>query len=123
MASVASNARVPVRRCDAEARAGRGGVRGLPLLQAGHAQGPDRAHLHDCAEEGERGVNKSKERWRLRALLMCVCGVVQSDTYQEDIYPMTPGTEPALSAGEWLSGIDRGERCGSRVLPVGFVAH
>uniref|UniRef100_A0A3B4B9W1 Coronin n=1 Tax=Periophthalmus magnuspinnatus TaxID=409849 RepID=A0A3B4B9W1_9GOBI len=31
----------------------------------------------------------------------------RSDTYQEDIYPMTAGTEPALSAGEWLSGINR----------------
>ncbi|KAG7221760.1 hypothetical protein INR49_029143 [Caranx melampygus] len=31
----------------------------------------------------------------------------RSDTYQEDIYPMTAGTEPALSASEWLSGIDR----------------
>ncbi|KTF78187.1 hypothetical protein cypCar_00017041 [Cyprinus carpio] len=31
-----------------------------------------------------------------------------SETYQEDIYPMTPGTEPALSADEWLSGINRG---------------
>ncbi|XP_061616532.1 coronin-2B isoform X2 [Phyllopteryx taeniolatus] len=31
----------------------------------------------------------------------------RSDTYQEDIYPMTAGTEPALSATEWLSGIDR----------------
>ncbi|KAI4900037.1 hypothetical protein NFI96_028135 [Prochilodus magdalenae] len=33
---------------------------------------------------------------------------IQSETYQEDIYPMTPGTEPALSADEWLSGINRG---------------
>ncbi|XP_016357483.1 coronin-2B-like [Sinocyclocheilus anshuiensis] len=32
----------------------------------------------------------------------------RSETYQEDIYPMTPGTEPALSADEWLSGINRG---------------
>uniref|UniRef100_A0A7N8X5E7 Coronin n=1 Tax=Mastacembelus armatus TaxID=205130 RepID=A0A7N8X5E7_9TELE len=31
----------------------------------------------------------------------------RSDTYQEDIYPMTAGTQPALSASEWLSGIDR----------------
>lgn len=35
---------------------------------------------------------------------------LQSDTYQEDIYPMTAGTEPALSASEWLSGIDRGKQ-------------
>lgn len=34
---------------------------------------------------------------------------LQSDTYQEDIYPMTAGTEPALSASEWLSGINRGK--------------
>ncbi|CAB1339009.1 unnamed protein product [Coregonus sp. 'balchen'] len=31
----------------------------------------------------------------------------RSETYQEDIYPMTAGTEPALSANEWLSGINR----------------
>uniref|UniRef100_A0A3P9LKM5 Coronin n=1 Tax=Oryzias latipes TaxID=8090 RepID=A0A3P9LKM5_ORYLA len=31
----------------------------------------------------------------------------RSDTYQEDIYPMTAGIEPALSPGEWLSGINR----------------
>ncbi|CAN9506582.1 unnamed protein product [Ophioblennius macclurei] len=31
----------------------------------------------------------------------------RSDTYQEDIYPMTAGTEPAMTATEWLSGIDR----------------
>ncbi|XP_037550334.1 coronin-2B [Nematolebias whitei] len=31
----------------------------------------------------------------------------RSDTYQEDLYPMTAGTEPALSASEWLSGINR----------------
>ncbi|XP_059808953.1 coronin-2B isoform X3 [Hypanus sabinus] len=31
----------------------------------------------------------------------------RSETYQEDIYPMTPGTEPALTAEEWLSGMNR----------------
>lgn len=33
---------------------------------------------------------------------------MQSDSYQEDIYPMTPGTEPALTPDEWLGGINRG---------------
>lgn len=41
-------------RCDAKARAGCGGVRGLPLLQAGHVEGAHRAHFHDRAEEGEK---------------------------------------------------------------------
>lgn len=36
---------------------------------------------------------------------------LQSDSYQEDIYPMTPGTEPALTPDEWLGGINRGEYC------------
>ncbi|CAL8381357.1 unnamed protein product [Arctogadus glacialis] len=31
----------------------------------------------------------------------------RSDTYQEDIYPMTPGIQPALTASEWISGINR----------------
>ncbi|OCU00724.1 coronin 2A L homeolog isoform X1 [Xenopus laevis] len=32
----------------------------------------------------------------------------RSESYQEDIYPMTTGTQPALTAHEWLSGINRG---------------
>ncbi|CAH2274517.1 coronin-2B isoform X1 [Pelobates cultripes] len=32
----------------------------------------------------------------------------RSETYQEDIYPMTQGMEPAMTADEWLSGINRG---------------
>ncbi|KAM9770240.1 coronin-2A isoform 2-T2 [Menidia menidia] len=32
----------------------------------------------------------------------------RSETYQEDIYPMTAGNRPALTAEEWLSGIDKG---------------
>ncbi|XP_057699407.1 coronin-2A isoform X2 [Corythoichthys intestinalis] len=32
----------------------------------------------------------------------------RSESYQEDIYPMTPGNKAALTADEWLSGIDKG---------------
>ncbi|KAM8772351.1 coronin-2A isoform X2 [Acanthopagrus latus] len=32
----------------------------------------------------------------------------RSESYQEDIYPMTAGNRPALTAEEWLSGIDKG---------------
>ncbi|XP_045902738.1 coronin-2A isoform X2 [Micropterus dolomieu] len=32
----------------------------------------------------------------------------RSESYQEDIYPMTAANKPALTAEEWLSGIDRG---------------
>lgn len=32
----------------------------------------------------------------------------RSESYQEDIYPMTAGNQPALTAEEWLSGIDKG---------------
>lgn len=45
---------------------------------------------------------------------------LQSDTYQEDIYPMTAGTEPALSANEWLSGINRGKRSARSLLALCF---
>uniref|UniRef100_A0A8C9X9U6 Coronin n=1 Tax=Sander lucioperca TaxID=283035 RepID=A0A8C9X9U6_SANLU len=31
----------------------------------------------------------------------------RSESYQEDIYPMTAGNKPALTAEEWLSGIDK----------------
>lgn len=59
----------PLRRGDAEARAGRVGLRGLSFLQARHPQGADRTHLHDRAEEGEsltapRGAGPG---WRGRA--------------------------------------------------------
>uniref|UniRef100_A0AAY4EIF5 Coronin n=1 Tax=Denticeps clupeoides TaxID=299321 RepID=A0AAY4EIF5_9TELE len=49
----------------------------------------------------------------LRGLVEPVSMIVprRSETYQEDIYPMTPGTEPAVSPDEWLSGINRGEVC------------
>lgn len=30
----------------------------------------------------------------------------QSDLFQDDLYPDTPGPEPALEADEWLSGQD-----------------
>lgn len=46
----------------------------------------------------------------IKARIHVVFTGLQSDTYQEDIYPMTAGTEPALSASEWLSGIDRGKQ-------------
>lgn len=32
----------------------------------------------------------------------------RSESYQEDIYPMTASNTPALTAEEWLSGIDKG---------------
>ncbi|CAH2293646.1 coronin-2A isoform X1 [Pelobates cultripes] len=32
----------------------------------------------------------------------------RSESYQDDIYPMTAGTKPSLTAHEWLSGINRG---------------
>eukprot|EP00063_Salmo_salar_P004621 XP_013979456.1 PREDICTED: coronin-2B isoform X3 [Salmo salar] len=45
----------------------------------------------------------------LRGLIEPISMIVprRSETYQEDIYPMTAGTEPALTADEWLSGMDR----------------
>ncbi|XP_053321754.1 coronin-2A isoform X2 [Spea bombifrons] len=32
----------------------------------------------------------------------------RSESYQDDIYPMTAGTQPSLTAHEWLNGINRG---------------
>ncbi|MEQ2165178.1 hypothetical protein GOODEAATRI_014270 [Goodea atripinnis] len=32
----------------------------------------------------------------------------RSESYQEDIYPMTAGNRPALTAEEWLSGLEKG---------------
>lgn len=56
---------------------------------------------------------------------------LQSDSYQEDIYPMTPGTEPALTPDEWLGGMNRGtvgvgspeEASRPQLLPSLWFAH
>ncbi|XP_023655231.1 coronin-2A isoform X1 [Paramormyrops kingsleyae] len=32
----------------------------------------------------------------------------RSESYQEDIYPMTASNEPAMSASDWFSGLDKG---------------
>ncbi|XP_012737749.2 coronin-2A isoform X2 [Fundulus heteroclitus] len=32
----------------------------------------------------------------------------RSESYQEDIYPMTASNRPALTAGEWLAGVNKG---------------
>lgn len=36
---------------------------------------------------------------------------LQSGVFQEDLYPMTPGNQAAITAQEWLSGISKGECC------------
>ncbi|XP_071899686.1 coronin-2B isoform X2 [Anas platyrhynchos] len=46
----------------------------------------------------------------------------RSETYQEDIYPMTPGTEPALTPDEWLSGVNRGKTLKVPGVSVGVSA-
>lgn len=35
--------------------------------------------------------------------------LLQSESYQEDIYPPTAAAQPSLTAHEWLSGMNRGE--------------
>ncbi|KAG7459041.1 hypothetical protein MATL_G00227040 [Megalops atlanticus] len=32
----------------------------------------------------------------------------RSESYQEDIYPMTAGSKPAMTAAEWLTGLNKG---------------
>nr|XP_009937056.1 PREDICTED: coronin-2B [Opisthocomus hoazin] len=45
----------------------------------------------------------------LKGLIEAISMIVprRSEKYQEDIYPMTPGTEPALTPDEWLSRVNR----------------
>lgn len=47
-------------------------------------------------------------RWYVGVNVLCIC--FQSESYQDDIYPMTASNKPALSAEEWLSGIDKGQQ-------------
>ncbi|XP_041965805.1 coronin-2B-like isoform X1 [Alosa sapidissima] len=46
----------------------------------------------------------------LKGLVETISMIVprRSEAYQEDLYPMTAGPEPALSADEWLRGVNRG---------------
>uniref|UniRef100_A0A3Q3J1T0 Uncharacterized protein n=1 Tax=Monopterus albus TaxID=43700 RepID=A0A3Q3J1T0_MONAL len=37
----------------------------------------------------------------------------QSGVFQEDLYPMTAGNQAAMTAQEWLSGINRGQTIGT----------
>lgn len=41
-------------------------------------------------------------------VLFCFCTILplQSDLFQGDLYPDTPGLEPALLADEWIAGQD-----------------
>lgn len=98
-------------RCDAKERPGRELLRGVQVLQAGAHQEPHRAALHDRAPQGERRrpVRRQAIRVDLRAFIPPAFPS-QSESYQEDIYPMTAGNTPALTAEEWLSGIDKGCR-------------
>jgi len=34
----------------------------------------------------------------------CVINVLQSELFQDDLYPDTPGDVPALTADEWIAG-------------------
>uniref|UniRef100_A0A8B9NCP3 Uncharacterized protein n=1 Tax=Accipiter nisus TaxID=211598 RepID=A0A8B9NCP3_9AVES len=36
----------------------------------------------------------------------------RSESYQEDIYPLTTGAQPALTAREWLNGFNKGQHTG-----------
>uniref|UniRef100_A0A452FNV8 Coronin n=1 Tax=Capra hircus TaxID=9925 RepID=A0A452FNV8_CAPHI len=57
----------------------------------------------------KRGLDVSKCEIA-RSAGRCACSPVslppQSDLFQDDLYPDTPGPEPALEADEWLSGQD-----------------
>lgn len=95
-------------RCDAKERPGRQLLRGVPVLQTGDHQEPHRAALHDRAAQGERRRPLHRGAVPGDSSVHSSCVYFQSESYQEDIYPMTAGNMPALTAGEWLSGTDKG---------------
>lgn len=43
--------------------------------------------------------------------LLCFQSILQSDSYQDDIYPLTAGAQPAMTAQEWLNGFNKGQSC------------
>ncbi|XP_038625870.1 coronin-2A [Tachyglossus aculeatus] len=89
---------------------------------------PDKPHLNylteyrsNCPQKGigtmpKRGLDVSScEIFRFyklittKGLIEPVSMIVprRSESYQEDIYPMTAGAQPALTAQEWLNGINK----------------
>lgn len=97
-------------RCDAKERPGRQLLRGVQVLQTGDHQEPHRAALHDRAPQGERRRGAPRSHSSSFPSVYSPCVYIQSESYQEDIYPMTAGNTPALTAEEWLSGIDKGQQ-------------
>lgn len=74
-----------------------------------------RTHHHDCAAQGEclgEGGAKAPRRkgawqaWPPSSHAAACPPPPQSDLFQDDLYPDTPGPEAALEAEEWLSGQD-----------------
>lgn len=96
-------------RCDAKERPGRELLRGVQVLQTRDHQEPHRAALHDRAPQGERSLPPPRGAIRAGSSVHSCCVCFQSESYQEDIYPMTAGNVPALTAEQWLSGIDKGQ--------------
>lgn len=66
-----------------------------------------RAHCHDGATQGEPGEGPGGA-WQggTPHISPGSLPLPQSDLFQDDLYPDTPGPEPALEADEWLSGKD-----------------
>lgn len=102
-------------RCDAKARSGRENLRGVQILP------PDR-HQRHC---GTAVNDRTKKRGQVmhlphfsaeRVLRRTVFSLFsQSGIFQEDLYPMTAGNQPAMTAQEWLSGMNRGQSCSTIV--------
>ena len=109
-------------RCDAKERTRCELVWGVQVLQTGDNQGSHWASVHDRTPQGKttptRWCEKNnhinfyldKLQWPHLLCLNVLCMCLQSESYQEDIYPMTAGNKPALTSEEWLSGIDKGQK-------------
>ncbi|NXQ78707.1 CORO6 protein, partial [Nyctibius grandis] len=64
---------------------------------------PDSSIVYLCGK-GDGGVWGGRGTPRL--ITVSLAPPPQSDLFQDDLYPDTPGPEPALEADEWLSGKD-----------------
>lgn len=115
-------------RSDAKARPGRERLWGFPILPSDCHQRPGRTTVDDRSTEGGlfyllflimlhlHRTESARYRFTLS---------FQSGVFQEDLYPMTAGNQAAMTAQEWLSGINRGrwwtqmdDRCMHQFLSV-----
>lgn len=86
-------------------------MRGFQIFQTARYQGNVRTHFDDRSSKGE--MKKTSDSLSIFSSFCYIVSSIinsviplQSDQFQEDLYPDTIGTTPSLSAKDWISGMN-----------------